>query len=126
MHGNQHRVGTDQRIQGQQVESRRTIDDDEVESVPDGSERISKAEFPVFGVYQLEIDSDQILVRRKQPQVLKLGRLQRAQCLALADEHFVGTVSIGILRQAQTASRIRLRVTVHQQRVQFGGSQRCR
>src|ERR1700730_16672979 len=56
--------------------------------------------------------------------MVKRGRLQSARGIALADQHLVGAITLRILGQAESATGIRLRVAIHQERVQVGGSQR--
>src|SRR5258708_1189897 len=65
LHGDQHRIGGDQRIQGQQVERGGTVNHDEVELFVDGLESVAKPEFPAVGVHQLEVRGNQILVGGK-------------------------------------------------------------
>src|SRR5204862_7645303 len=83
-----------------------------------------KAEFPVFGVNQFKIDSDQILVRRQQEQVLKISFLQSRGRVTFANQNFVGAVAVRIFGETKAAGGVRLRIAIDQQRVQFSGRKR--
>src|SRR6266436_2155533 len=81
LHGNQYRISSDQSIQGEKIECRRTIQHDKHEAVPNGLESVAKPEFPAdtnalglrsSGICQLDVGADQILVGRNDKQVLDL------------------------------------------------------
>ena len=126
LHRDQDRISSDQGIEREQIKRGRAIQNDEVEFLAQGNQRVAKLEFPVLGVNQFEIDPNQVFVRWQYKEMFQFSRLKRALAIAFANQHFVSAVTVGVLSQTEAAGSIRLRIAIHQQRVQFGGSERGR
>ena len=67
LHRNKDRVGCHERVQRKQIESRRTIEQDKLIARVERRKRIAQAKFPPLRFNQLEVCTDQVLVRRNQP-----------------------------------------------------------
>ena len=82
-------------------------------------ERIPQAEFAALGVDQFQVRADHVLVRRHDPELFDLGWLHGLLKRGRAHQKMVGIDPIRILDQTQAAGCIRLRIAVHEQRVDF-------
>src|SRR5581483_10299904 len=120
LHGYENRIGCDQGVQREQIQSWRAINNDEVEFLAQRRKRVAQFEFPAFGIDQLEIDADQVLVRRNNEKMVELGLLQRRERVALSHQQFISAVSVGVFAKANTAGGIGLCVTIDEQGVQLG------
>ena len=67
LHRNKDRVGCHKRVQREQIERRRTIEHDKLIACVERRKRITQAKFPPLRFHQLEVCTDQVLVRRNQP-----------------------------------------------------------
>ena len=61
-------------------------------------------------------------MRRNDPELLELGRLQRLFGGSSAHQKMIGADALGIFDQAQSARRVRLRVAINEQSIDL----RCR
>src|SRR5437667_6045821 len=67
LHRNKDRIGCNERVQREQIERRRTIEHDKLIACVERRKRITQAKFPPLRFNQLEVCTEQVLVRRNQP-----------------------------------------------------------
>lgn len=108
-------VGGNKRVQRQQIECRRAIDEDELIIVADGLEPLAQHKLPLLHSDQVEVSANQILIRGQQIQPVQL-RLTDALLEWLAvDQHVIdGGQTFGLLN-SEAGSRISLWIAVDQQ-----------
>src|ERR1019366_10636529 len=71
--GHQYGVGGDEGVQGEQVQSGRTVDEDKAVILSDFRNALAKAEFAVGDVHEFQVGADQVLVCRYEMEPLKIG-----------------------------------------------------
>src|SRR6201993_3525511 len=96
LHRNQYRVARNQGVESQEVERRRAVEHDELKALAQRLERVPQTKLAPLALDQLEIRADQVLVRRYDPELLKLRRLQRLFGRSSAHQKMVGTDALGI------------------------------
>ncbi len=60
--GNENGIGGDQGIEGKEIQSRRTIDEDETVGVTDRAESLPKAKLALVEINELDVGSDEVFV----------------------------------------------------------------
>ncbi len=123
MQGHQHHVGGGQRIDRQQAERRRTVDDDIVVFVADILENGLEFALASEGLDQLDFGTDQVRGRRQNMQVFEVGFHQYLVGRGLTEQGMVDRDLQGLLVQTDAAAGVALRIHVHQQRPLFGDRQ---
>src|SRR5208337_3400968 len=107
LHRNQNSVCRHQRVQGQQIKGRRTVQHDEVKTIEQTGERIAQTILTPLRPHQLDVGADQILVRWNYPKLFESGELWRLRGGGYAQEHVVGADAFWIFCQAQAAGCVR-------------------
>src|SRR5256885_546173 len=119
LHRNQHGVGCNQRVQREQVQRRGTVQHHELEAITQWRERLAHAKLTRLSVDQLKVGADQVLVRWNQPELFELCREQRLLPSGRTHQQMVGVDAVRFLSESQAAGGVRLRIAIHQQRVDF-------
>ena len=119
-------VGGDQRVEGQQAEARRAVDEDAVEAVAQRLEETAQSELAFGQADQLDLGAGELTVGRDHEEVIERGRqndrvgvdrLGARQCLVDRPTRTV------LSPQTDTAGHVRLRVHVDQQHPLLGQGQ---
>src|ERR1017187_9323107 len=106
LHGNEYGVGGHQRVQGEQVERRRTVDHDELELVAHQLQGVTQPVLAELQGYQFNVGAEQVLVRRDHAEVVELGGERRLLRRDLAHDDLVGAVAVGIAEEAEAAGGV--------------------
>ena len=111
----QHRIGRGERVDRQQSERRRTIDQDEVVGVADRSERSLESRLAGHHPDQLDLGAGQSLSPGHEIQVSKRGREDRLLGVGLAEKHLVDRGRPVVAIDPEPARGIALGVDVDKQ-----------
>src|SRR5580704_13176150 len=93
-----------------------------MEAIADRRESVAQAKLPTLRLNQLKVRSDQVLVRRNKPELLKLRLLQRVFGARRTHQEIVSADSLRVFGKAKTAGGVRLRIGINKQSIDFGGS----
>lgn len=119
-------VGCHERVECEEVERGRAVDEDVLIIVADAVEMVAQNGFAVVRIDQFEIDSDQVFVGRKEVEAFHLGFDYCVAYLLAVEEYVVkGMHPLGFL-YSQAAGGISLRIAVDDEDFDFtrgeGGS----
>ena len=115
MHRDEDGVGRDQGVEGEKVEGRGTVEDDELEAVANGLERLAEAILASVEGDELDVGAEEIFVRRDDGEEVEGGRVKSVGGGELAHEDLVGAGAVGIAEEAEAAGGVGLGVAVDQQ-----------
>jgi hypothetical protein len=121
---NEDGVAGDERIQRKQVQRGRAVNDDESVILFYSTYKRTQLEFAVGRVHQLDGSADEILIRGQQIEAFYLGFLNNAVQRLFKNKCVVKAAARGILRKADAAGRIALRVAVDEKRALLGYGER--
>src|SRR5690606_10067654 len=124
LHGDDHAVGGDQRVDGEHRQRRRAVDEDEVVVLAHRGQRVAQPALLHLHVEQGDFGGGQVAVGRQQLVATVLGELHGIAEAALADQHVVDGVLESVLVDARTHGGVALRVEIDQQDATLGGNQR--
>ena len=114
---NQHRVGGDERVEREQAERRRAVDEDVIEArrAADRATRCSRCSRSGSGDH-LDLGAGEVAIGRNQRQVLDLRRQHERLGRAIGQQRLVDGAAVGALAfQADAARQIALRIDVDEQ-----------
>src|SRR6188508_3071217 len=116
---NQHAIGGDERVEGQQSERRRRIDDDEVVLVAERHEQVLQAALAIVDADEFDLGAGEIARRGNERQAIDPGRQNEiAHVDAVAGKRFVDRSARRALPLlSEAAGRVALRVAVDEQHV---------
>jgi hypothetical protein len=126
LNGHQDRVGRDQRVEREQIQGRRAIDQNEAVLFADVRDALTQAELAIGDSYQFEVRADQVLIGGNQVQPLKVGCLDRVPCGQIFKENLIEAGAFRILGNAQAGGGIALGVGVYEQNSEVISRQRGR
>ena len=124
LNGNEDRVACRQGIQGQEIEGRWAIDENVIVFVANGLECGFQPVLALVHVDEFDGGTDQILVRRNQIQSVYLGIDADTLDGLGKNEGLIERPASWILRKAESARRVSLRIAVDDEGAFFGGSKR--
>ena len=119
---NQHGRRRHERVQGQQAQGRRTVDQDVVVKTQNGLDSLPKPGVALLGADQLDLRAGEVVPRGDHMEMRELRRLGGLERRAGAAEHVVD-LERGPA-DPERARCVRLRVEVDQERRALGGGQR--
>src|ERR1035441_9458573 len=93
--GDHYRIGGDERIQGEQVEGRGAIDQNEPVGVADPGQALAEAVLAMGDVDQLQVGADQVLVGGDDVQAFKSGGADSLPGVGIAEEDVVEAGVVG-------------------------------
>ena len=127
LHRDQHAVGGDEGVHGEHVERRRTVDEDDVEGLALGLQRLAQLDLPADRQSeQAHFRGGEILIGRQQHEVALRHRDERGRELGLPEQHFAGAALQLHLVDAATHGGVALRIQVDEEYPALGGGERCR
>ena len=127
LHGNEHAVGRDQRVDGEHVERRRTVDEDDVEGFALGLERLAQLDLPSDRQrQQAHFRGGEVLVGRQQHEVALFDLDQCGRKIAFPEQHFTGAALERALVDPAAHGGVALRIQIHQQHAPPRGGEGCR
>ncbi len=115
LHRDEDGVGCDQGVEREEVERGRTVENDEVEAIAHGLERLAEAILPGVEGDELDVGTEQILVRRDDGEVLEFGGLESLLGGEFAHQDLVGVGAVGVAQEAEAAGSVGLGVAVDQE-----------
>ena len=124
LHGNEHRVGGGEHVDGEETERWGAVDEDVIISIADRRNRLSHRHLTIRPVYQLHLGARQIGCRGGDIQVRELNCAEDNFVEgALTDQCVVDRARELFALQADAARRIPLRVAIYEQRMLLGHRQ---
>src|ERR1051325_10978105 len=113
-------IGRGERVQREQAERRRTVEQYEIEFLLYALKNFSQARFALFERDQLDLGAGQIARRRRDEKERQLGLPQNVRQRRLADQRMIKTLpgAAGALK-AETRRAVPLRVDIDQERALF-------
>ncbi len=117
-------VGGRQRVDGQQAERRRAIDQKKIVVAQRRLDRFAQQMLPVGHGDQLDLRADQVDRRRQDAQMGQLRRLNDLVDRLLSHEQIVGRPFDAAAVDADAAGGVALRIDVEEQHTLFGGGER--
>src|ERR1051326_1524177 len=118
-------IGRGERVQREQAERRRTVEQYEIEFLLYALKNFSQARFALLERDQLDLGAGQIARRRRDEKERQLGLPQNVRQRRLADQRMIKTLpgASGALK-AETRSAVPLRVDINQERALFRDRER--
>jgi hypothetical protein len=101
--GDEHRVGGDQGIEGEQVEGGRAIDDDVVELSPNGLQDTAETGFAIVEVDEFDVGGDKVAIGGEEREALELGTADEVRGWCARNESVVECTGEGGLVNAYTS-----------------------
>jgi hypothetical protein len=123
LHGDEYGIGGDEGVQREEVECRRTVEDDDFKLLTNLLEGVAEAVFAIFGVDQLDIGSDEVLGRGNHLELLDGGGLKELRGFEVSHEKGVGALAIGILLEAEAGGGVGLGVAIDEEGVDAAGGE---
>ena len=113
--GDEDGIGGDQGVEGEEVEGRGAIDQDEVVVVADFGEAFAEAELAVGEVDQFEVGADQVLVGGDDVETFEIGGADGVLEVGVAQKDVVEAGFVGIFGDAEAAGGVALGVGIDDQ-----------
>src|ERR1035438_6215553 len=104
--GDQYGIGGDEGIEGEQVEGRGTIDQDEVVGVADPAQALAGAGPAIPNVDELQVGADQVFVGGDDVQAFESGGSYGVPGMGVAEEDVVEAGFVGVFRSEEHTSEL--------------------
>jgi hypothetical protein len=121
---NQDRVGRGERVDCEEIERRRTVQDDEVVTGPQLFQLLAEARFAAFAVGKLDVGAGEMTVGRQKIELRDLRLQHDGLRFGLIHEDFVHSRAVGALRETQSGRRVRLGIAIRNQNAAIRGGER--
>ncbi len=115
LHRDENGVGRDQGVEGEEVERRGAVEDDELEAVADGLEGATEAILPGVEGDELDVGAEEIFVGRDDGEEVELGGLESVGSSEVAHQDLVGVGTVRVAEEAEAAGSVGLWVAVDQE-----------
>src|ERR1039458_6092171 len=108
-------MGGNQRVQGEEVQGGRAIDEDEAIVLSEFRNALAEAKLSVRGINELQVGANEILVRRYEVEPVEVGRHDGVLWRDMAEQQVIGARPGWILGNAQPGGGVSLRIGIDHQ-----------
>ena len=119
LHGDEEAVGSDQGVEGEEIESRRAVEQDEWVVGADRGEGFAELEFAIFERDELNRGADEVFAARNELEGIDFGREKGFGDGGVAEEDVVdaeaGVFAVFCASEAETSGGVGLGVAVNEQ-----------